>query len=287
MRTLVIDTSTATLCLAIMEGGICVVESSEHVERRHSDRLLPAIEALLAEAQLTLQHVQHIAVGQGPGSYTGVRIGVTAAKTLAWTLGVPLSGISSLEALAYGARLEAEQAKRVWIVPLTDARRMRAYTAIYEVADGAVDEAVDEKMYEALADDVAEQQWRVVASDRVEPIDAWLQYIKQSYLKLEQANRPDRIIFVGEVAGFADALVMMQTELRMERKADIVSWSEQRMSAVSLGKLAAMRSTSVASRVGDEGNAGEVDVQQDDVHRFVPNYAQLAEAEAAILRNRA
>lgn len=275
MKMLVIDTSTGTLCLAVMEDGQCIVESSELVERRHSDRLLPAMEALLKEARLSMHDVERIAVGQGPGSYTGVRIGVTAAKTLAWTLGVPLVGVSSLEALAYGA-VDGEATERVWIVPLTDARRKRAYTAVYEAVGSGADES----------------SWRTIFSDRVEPIEAWLQHIKQSYMQLDAEHRPERIVFVGEVGGFVEALRSFQAELQSEEQlseqqseqlggsqnesqntlqADIVSWVERQMSAVTIGKLAWQWG---------------VEVKQDDVHRFVPNYAQLAEAEAVILRNR-
>lgn len=279
MKTLVIDTSTATLCLAIMENDERLVASSEVVDRRHSDRLLPAIEALLSEARLTMQHMEQIAVGQGPGSYTGVRIGVTAAKTLAWTLGVPLVGVSSLEALAYGAvdEARAEQTGHEWIIPLTDARRKRAYTAIYEVGgSGELSE------FSERSEKLEQPLWQTIAADCVAPIAEWLHDIKESYMKLDEAQRPKRIVFVGEVDEFVEVLEPFQAELRLEAQAgagvsanngDVVSWTEQQMSAVTVGRLAWQRGESVQQ-------------EHDDVHRFVPNYTQLAEAEAALLRKR-
>jgi len=99
-----------------------------------------------------MRSLNGIVVGQGPGSYTGIRIGVTVAKTLAWSLGIPLIAISSLEAMAYGVTGTKET---VGVIPMIDARRGRAYTAFYKkngdlwtcrVPDGikAVDQFLDE-----------------------------------------------------------------------------------------------------------------------------------------------
>ena len=82
----------------------------------HGKALLPSVEALLKEAGVT--RPQYLAVGVGPGSYTGLRIGVTVARTLAWTWEVPLLGICSLTALAYGA---GPQRRPVAVI--TDARQ--------------------------------------------------------------------------------------------------------------------------------------------------------------------
>ena len=83
-----------------------------------------------------MRDLNGVAVGQGPGSYTGIRIGVTVAKTFAWSLRIPLIAISSLEALAYG--WIGHSSTSIGIVPLMDARRGRAYTALYSKKNGVM-----------------------------------------------------------------------------------------------------------------------------------------------------
>jgi len=100
----------------------------------HGRELLPAIDAIVAEAGIAKSDIGAVAVSVGPGSYTGLRIGVTAAKTLAWALGCGLAGVSTLEALAretVAAGLP-EGARRV--VPVVDARQREVYCAVFELA---------------------------------------------------------------------------------------------------------------------------------------------------------
>ncbi|WP_274361861.1 tRNA (adenosine(37)-N6)-threonylcarbamoyltransferase complex dimerization subunit type 1 TsaB, partial [Paenibacillus thermotolerans] len=139
---LAIDTSSAAMTLAIVDGDRVLGEMQSLTERNHSVRLLPELETLMKSSGLSPRDLRAVAVGRGPGSYTGVRIGVTAAKTLAWSLGLPLYAVSSLEALSLGGwRAAAEAAQPsapAWVVPALDARRGQAFTAIYAVdADGA------------------------------------------------------------------------------------------------------------------------------------------------------
>ncbi len=95
----------------------------------HGKMLLPSVEELLKEAGLT--RPDYLAVGVGPGSYTGLRIGVTVARTLAWTWECPLLGINSLSALAYQAG-----AQRKPIVSLVDARQGEVYAAVFRWSEG-------------------------------------------------------------------------------------------------------------------------------------------------------
>lgn len=97
------DTSTAVLCVAVMDGGKVLAERNILAQRGHAELLLPAIKDALAEAGWVQQELDGIIVGVGPGSYTGIRIAVTAGKSLAWTLGIPVAGVSSLEIMALGA----------------------------------------------------------------------------------------------------------------------------------------------------------------------------------------
>ena len=122
-----IETANAPLSVAIVKDGKVVAEVVQNIKLTHSAGAMPAVEAIFAKAGLKPVDIDAIAVSEGPGSYTGVRIGATLAKTLAWTLKKPLVGISSLKVLAANVSLH-----NGLICPLFDARRSNVYTAIYK-----------------------------------------------------------------------------------------------------------------------------------------------------------
>lgn len=106
---LAIDTSTATMAGAIASGEQQLASVQTQAERNHSIHIMTNIEAMLNASGLHVNELDGIVTGIGPGSYTGVRIAVTAAKTLAWICNKPLVGVSSLAALAFsGALAEVE-----------------------------------------------------------------------------------------------------------------------------------------------------------------------------------
>lgn len=104
MTILAIDTSNLTLGVALIKDGKVIAEHISHLKKNHSVRAMPAIDELLKECGLKPSDLTQIAVAKGPGSYTGVRIGVTIAKTLAWSLNIPVKTVSSLEVLAANGR---------------------------------------------------------------------------------------------------------------------------------------------------------------------------------------
>ena len=118
--------------VALAEGGVLVAELAAKTRMSHSEHLLADVDALLRRAHWSVDDLDALAVSVGPGSFTGVRIGVTTARTLAWTLGLPLVGCCSLEVLARNA------AGRTGIVaPMFDARKKEVYYAVYrETGDG-------------------------------------------------------------------------------------------------------------------------------------------------------
>lgn len=127
MKVLAIDTSSYVLGIAVADGTEVKGEVITNLKKNHSVRVMPVIESLLKECGIKPKELNRIVVAKGPGSYTGVRIGVTIAKTLAWTLGIELSGVSSLEALAANGRNYPGL-----ICPLFDARRTQVYTGLYK-----------------------------------------------------------------------------------------------------------------------------------------------------------
>jgi tRNA threonylcarbamoyl adenosine modification protein YeaZ len=98
-----LDTATASMAAAIVDGQEVLAEIQSLAERNHSVHIVANLKELLVRSRLEGQDLAAIAVGSGPGSYTGMRIAVAAAKTLAWIWKKPLVGVSSLEAIAYGA----------------------------------------------------------------------------------------------------------------------------------------------------------------------------------------
>ncbi|MCY7780979.1 tRNA (adenosine(37)-N6)-threonylcarbamoyltransferase complex dimerization subunit type 1 TsaB [Bacillus haynesii] len=131
MTILAIDTSNLTLGVALIKDGKMIAEHISHLKKNHSVRAMPAIDELLKECGLEPSDLTQIAVAKGPGSYTGVRIGVTIAKTLAWSLNIPIKTVSSLEVLAANGRFF-----QGLICPLFDARRGQVYTGLYQYRDG-------------------------------------------------------------------------------------------------------------------------------------------------------
>jgi tRNA threonylcarbamoyladenosine biosynthesis protein TsaB len=156
MIVLAIDTSSARGGVALLRGESVTVEKEFEAEFAHGKELVPSIKEILEKEQLKVSEIDAIAVCVGPGSYTGLRIGVASAKTLAWSLGCKLVAVSSLEAIATGALPAATR----YIAPIIDAQRERFYTALFSVSRG--------KLIRKTPDSVlsAEQVLSVIAESR-------------------------------------------------------------------------------------------------------------------------
>jgi tRNA threonylcarbamoyladenosine biosynthesis protein TsaB len=161
-----VDTSTMTASVAIVRGEPggeppAVLAREDGGVETHSDVLVPLIDRVLRAAGIAVADVEAFAVGAGPGSFTGLRIGMSTAKGLAYAVGAPLWAVSSLAALAQDAAGPA--AAGALIVPTLDARRGEVFAGFYRVGDdGIVASIADERVLEpdALADAV-----RAVAGD--------------------------------------------------------------------------------------------------------------------------
>lgn len=122
MYVLGIDTSTLTGGVALLKGRQLVGESVLNIRTTHSERLLPALEQLLLDANIEPEDLQVIAVVTGPGSFTGIRIGVATGKGLSYALGHPLVGVTALEAFGWQFKYYPGI-----VIPLIDARRKRVF----------------------------------------------------------------------------------------------------------------------------------------------------------------
>ena len=134
MKVLAFDTSSKALSLAILEDRQILAETTINIKKNHSITLMPAIDFLMASLDWTPKDLDRIVVAEGPGSYTGLRIAVATAKTLAHTLKIELVGMSSLLALV-------PRQQEGLLVPLMDARRNNVYAGFYENAKPVMPEA--------------------------------------------------------------------------------------------------------------------------------------------------
>ena len=126
MLVLGIETSTRQGGVAIVGEDHVLCETVLNVEVTHSERLLPAVDRALDEARITLDGLGGIAVSIGPGSFTGLRIGLSTAKGLAYATGLPLVGVPTLEAMAWTL-----PAARWQVCPVLDARKQEVYAALF------------------------------------------------------------------------------------------------------------------------------------------------------------
>ncbi|WP_336290539.1 tRNA (adenosine(37)-N6)-threonylcarbamoyltransferase complex dimerization subunit type 1 TsaB [Aeromonas dhakensis] len=134
LKILAVDTATEA-CSAALSVGEKVFSRWEEAPRDHTRKILPMVQAVLDEAGVTLDELDAIAFGRGPGSFTGVRIGIGVAQGLALGAGVPLIGISTLAAMAQGAH-RLDGAERV--LTAIDARMDEVYFGHYELIDGRI-----------------------------------------------------------------------------------------------------------------------------------------------------
>lgn len=125
MLTLAIDSSTDILGLALLDSGQLRGEYNLSLKRQHSEKLLPLMEELFELLEIKAEELEAVAVAVGPGSFTGLRIGISTAKMLGRIFSIPVKGISTLEIMAAGSEGD-------YILPLLDARRKRVYYSFYQ-----------------------------------------------------------------------------------------------------------------------------------------------------------
>ncbi|MFB9377335.1 tRNA (adenosine(37)-N6)-threonylcarbamoyltransferase complex dimerization subunit type 1 TsaB [Kineococcus gynurae] len=136
MLLLAIDTATDGVAVAVRDDSGTLAARRAGDARHHNEVLVPTVEAVLAEAGRERRDVTHVVVGVGPGPYTGLRVGIVTAATLALAWGAELHGVCSLDALAHAAVAAGVEGE---FLVATDARRREVHTARYRVgAGGAV-----------------------------------------------------------------------------------------------------------------------------------------------------
>lgn len=133
MRILALETSAKSVSAAVVENGAPLASAWQCTGLTHSRTLMPMVDAMLKNAELSLESIDAVAVAAGPGSFTGLRIGIAAVKGLAWAADKPCIGVSTLEAMAQNlAHLDCV------LVCAMDARRNQVYNALFEAKGGTL-----------------------------------------------------------------------------------------------------------------------------------------------------
>ena len=179
MKILGIDTSTPIGSVALIDDESIVAEHTLNIVQAHSSRLMPAIDTVLKWGETTPNDLDGCAVGIGPGSFTGIRIGVATAKSLCYAVDKPIVGVSTLEAVAYNLR---------WtdgiICPILDARRSEIYGSTFQ--GGA--------------------KWQRLTDDLCLPIDVFLTELEKH--RMSESNT----IFVGDGLAIYGNVIREQLE---------------------------------------------------------------------------
>ncbi len=130
-RIILIETSTSLCSVALEQDGKIIASRESDAPRAHAAMTAPFIGQVLEETGLTVKDCDAVCVSAGPGSYTGLRVGVSTAKGLCFAAGLPLLAVGTLDILARQAMEEGIPENIRHIIPMVDARRMEVYTAIY------------------------------------------------------------------------------------------------------------------------------------------------------------
>lgn len=196
-----IETSTKNCSVSIAKEGKTII-CNEIAEEgySHAERLHVFIETSLKEAGITYKDLSAIAVSQGPGSYTGLRIGVSAAKGLCFALDLPLIAVDTLQVLASQATISAGL-----IVPMIDARRMEVYSAIFTAN------------LERLRDVQAE----IISESSFENLHETLYFVGDGAEKCEAVLTKDNFVFLEEIK-YPSANEMSALSFEKYKKSDTV-----------------------------------------------------------------
>jgi tRNA threonylcarbamoyladenosine biosynthesis protein TsaB len=150
-----LESSTKVCSVSLAENGNTIAFRENFGEYVHAEKLTVFAQEAVQEAGLTFANLSAVAVSKGPGSYTGLRIGVSAAKGFAYALDIPLISVSTLQSMAFSATKRLDVKDKL-LCPMIDARRMEVYTAIYDknlniICDVAA-EIIDENSFSEIFD---------------------------------------------------------------------------------------------------------------------------------------
>lgn len=165
MKILYIDTSSSYLYAGIVSSGKLLCEVKKEFGHSLSEEALPSIVGLFNEQNLKAMDIDKIIVVNGPGSFTGIRIGITIAKVFAWSLNIPITTISALEAMSLSSKTNMLH------VPILDARRGYVFGAIYDQDNSTIFSPKHIKLEELLQELQDKENYIFITNDVFEGIE--------------------------------------------------------------------------------------------------------------------
>ena len=192
VKILSIETSTSVCSVAVHLDGSLIALSELAVPGAHAERLVLLVEEVLEKAKMTFQELDAIAVSEGPGSYTGLRIGVSTAKGLAFGLDKPLIGINTLQALASAVELREGEL----IIPVLDARRMEVFREVFDWELKSVAKLDAEVLSEDSFQNFLEDHRVYFLGDAVEKVESIVQHAHATFI----ADRSFSSRYMGKLA---------------------------------------------------------------------------------------
>lgn len=196
-----LETSTKNCSVSVAQNGkVLALKEIAEQGYSHAEKLHVFIQEAIAEANITLQDLNAVAVGKGPGSYTGLRIGVSAAKGLSYALNIPLIAVDTLLVLAKKINITSGL-----IVPMLDARRMEVYNAVYNPAF--------ELIRPIQAEIITENSFQEFTQD--------IYLVGDGALKCQELLNDTRFHFISEVQ-YPSANEMAQISFELYKKSDTV-----------------------------------------------------------------
>ena len=156
---LCLETATPVCSVALNDGCCTIALRETEGQNAHSEKITNFIREVMETAHIDYHQLDAVAVSKGPGSYTGLRIGVSTAKGICYAADLPLMAVDTLEAMAYGmrAKLGSQIADNDLLVPMIDARRMEVYASIFDTHLNKIEDTaarvIDENSFEDLRKD--------------------------------------------------------------------------------------------------------------------------------------
>ncbi len=193
LKQLVIDTATKYIFLSLLIDNEEKFSIYEEGINNHSVTIMPYLEKILKQENINLQDIDEVIIGVGPGSYTGVRIGVTVAKMIGFLNRIRVFKVSSLALMATASDQE-------YVLPLIDARRGNAFMGLYRQSSGKIERVIDDRLanIEAFKAEI-KQEYQVITSGKpdlgkilksqlLEPVDE-IEKLIPNYLRQTEAER--------------------------------------------------------------------------------------------------
>lgn len=212
MKILALETSAKSVSAAVWEAGTLLAYTYQNTGLTHSRTLLPLVDDLLKTGNLSMAQMDVIAVAAGPGSFTGLRIGIAAAKGLAWAAEKRCCGVSTLAAMAENARMYCGT-----VICAMDARRGQIYNAVFSAADGALTRVTPDR---ALSLSELAEELKSDGKDKIivgDGASLCYTYLLEAGIPCQMAPAQDRMQNAAGVAAVAE---------RMADAGDLVSPQE-------------------------------------------------------------